>query len=311
MRVVSLTAKVATSTAVAALICGYATLGSPAAVAVGVPAGPDQGFNSSTTSNGVIASGTKGARGRRQPTAPASPGHNGNKAKNSDIVSVTTSDCNAPGSQLSGDCVGRVRPCPPVNGKPVHSFVSVTTYTAPKRVVVTPFCPGDQAPGTVAAPPPVTAGVVRASVEKSLPRPVIASAPPPTATALVHVQIITWIKSSDGEVPLGSATLLGQHVDFRAHVTTVDWAFGDGSSATSNGPGQAYDFDVNPCRSYLCPGYFGHVYTKAAQVTVTARATWFAQFRVEGGAWQNIGAVQGTTGQLPLTIHSAHTVLVR
>lgn len=40
-------------------------------------------------------------------------------------------------------------------------------------------------------------------------------------------------------------------------------------------------------------------------------ATWFAQSRVGGGAWQNVGSVQGTTGQLPLAIHSAHTVLVR
>lgn len=299
------------SVAVAAVVCGYATLSAPAAVAGGVADGPDHGFNSSTTSNGVIASGTKVARTRKHPTGAATPANDRTRVRDPSIADVTISDCNAPGSQMPGDCVGHVRPCPPVNGKPVHSFVSVTTYTAPKRVVVTPFCPGDTAPGTAAAPPPVTAGVVRASVEKSLPRPIIASAPPPTATALVHVQIITWIKSADGQVPLGSATLLGQHVDFRAHVTAVDWDFGDGSSDTSNGPGRAYDFDVNPCRDYLCPGYFGHVYTKAARVTVTARATWFAQFRVGGGAWQNVGAVQGTTGQLPLTIHSAHTVLVR
>ena len=143
--------------------------------------------------------------------------------------------------------------------------------------------------GMLAPPPPpaVTATIASGAVTRILPRPVIGSAPPPTVTALVNVQIITWIKSSDGEVPLGSATLLGQHVDFRAHVTTVHWHFGDGSSDTSDGPGRPYDFAANPCRDYLCPGYFGHVYAKAALVTVNARATWFAQFRVAGGAWQS------------------------
>ncbi len=165
-----------------------------------------------------------------------------------------------------------------------------------------------------AAPPPppqVTVGDAQASVVKLLPNPVIGTAPPATATPLVHVQIITWIKTQDGQVPLGSATLLGRHVDFRGQVQTVKWNFGDGSSDTSDGPGRAYDFDVNPCRTYLCPGYFGHVYTKSGSVNITARATWVAQFRVDGGAWQDIGTVQGNVGQLTMTIHSARTILVR
>lgn len=205
-------------------------------------------------------------------------------------------------------CINRARICPPVNGKPVHSFVSVTTFTN-GTTVITPFCPGQR---RAAAAPlvPITANTVRASVEKVLPRPIIGSAPPADATPLVNVQVITWIKNHNGQVALGSATLLGRTVDFRGTVTHVDWNFGDGSSGASKGPGRPYDFAVNPCRTYTCPGYFGHVYARRGPVTITARASWFAQFRVDGGAWTDIGAVQGRLGQLALTIHSARTILV-
>ncbi len=210
---------------------------------------------------------------------------------------------------MPGGCVNHVRVCPPLNGKAVHSFITITTF-AGGRTVITPFCPGDTAAGTPRVVP-ITADTVRASVEKVLPQPVIGSAPPANATPLVNVQVITWVKNTDGQVDLGSATLLGRKVDFRGRVTSVDWNFGDGATDTSDGPGRSYDFAVNPCRTLVCPGYFGHVYAKRGPVIVTARVSWFAQFRVDGGAWTDIGPVQSRVGELAMTIHSAHTVLVR
>lgn len=199
---------------------------------------------------------------------------------------------------------GFSRACPDANGRQVHAF-ETTTKLANGTTAIGTYCPGIVAPPVV-----VTANTVRASVVKALPAPVIGSAPPAQGLPLVNVQVITWVKTADGELSLGSARLLGHDVDFRGKVQTVAWNFGDGSTANSEGPGRAYDFDANPCQDYLCPGYFGHVYRTRGGVTITARATWFAQFRVDGGDWIDVGNVQGTVGQLRLTIHSAKTVLV-
>ena len=208
-------------------------------------------------------------------------------------------------------------PCPQVAGQGVHAF-GVSTRVAYGKYQIGGFCPGvarAAPPAGAAAPaappaPQVTAAVVRASVVKALPTPVIASAPPAEALPLVNVQVITWLVAADGQVGLGSAVLLGHTVDFRGQVKTVQWSFGDGSTATSTGPGRSYDLEVNPCRDYLCPGYFGHVYRHGGPVTITASATWTAQFRVDGGAWVDVGVVQGRVGQLQMTIHTARAVLV-
>lgn len=262
-------------------------------------------------------------------------------------VTVTTAyakplPCTGGGSNASvwgscpGDQVVKARPAAPA---PVHirRYIACTRDATTQAMCAAAQCPPSPGPdaqilqvningrwtnghavcsfqvvGKGAQPlPQVTPGDARASIEKVLPSPVIGSAPPKNATPLVHVQVITWIKTQGGQIDLGSATLLGRRVEFRGQVKKVHWNFGDGSSGTSDGPGRAYDFDVNPCRDYLCPGYFGHVYTKRGPVTVTARATWFAQFRVDGGAWENIGTVQGNLGRLTMTIHSARTILVR
>jgi hypothetical protein len=93
-------------------------------------------------------------------------------------------------------------------------------------------------------------------------------------------------------------------------VNAVDWDFGDGTKATATTPGRAYD-PADPCRTARCPGYWGHVYTVTGAMHLSAQVTWSGQFRVAGGAWEDIaGTVTGPRQTTTLTVKQARGVLV-
>ena len=72
-------------------------------------------------------------------------------------------------------------------------------------------------------------------------------------------------------------TLLGQSVEVEATPTGYTWLHGDGTSATTTGPGAAYpDLAVT------------YAYPAAATVAPSVQVGYTARFRVEGGAWQQI-----------------------
>ena len=72
-------------------------------------------------------------------------------------------------------------------------------------------------------------------------------------------------------------TLLGQSVEVEATPTGYTWLHGDGTSATTTGPGAAYpDLAVT------------YAYPTAATVAPSVQVGYTARFRVEGGAWQQI-----------------------
>jgi hypothetical protein len=159
----------------------------------------------------------------------------------------------------------------------------------------------------VSSAPPISV-LAHAEVQRLVPRPAIGVGPP-GGVSLVNIQTLFWLTTPATQA-LGSVQLLGQTVQLQASVSDVAWDFGDGHTDHTDNPGTPYS-SANPCRTALCPGYFGHVYTDTGSRTVTATVTWTGSYRVGGGAWQPIaGTVTGLPSTLALTVKQARGVLV-
>lgn len=156
--------------------------------------------------------------------------------------------------------------------------------------------------------PQVTALAVLREVRRLVPRPGVGIAPPGGVT-LVNIQTLLWAQTPV-QRSLGSVSLLGHEVALRVRVQRVDWDFGDGQSETTSGPQRRYD-PASGCRSVMCPGYWGHVYSVTGPMTVTATVTWSGQYRVDGGAVLDIaGTVTGPGASATLVVKQARGVLV-
>jgi autotransporter-associated beta strand protein len=154
----------------------------------------------------------------------------------------------------------------------------------------------------------ITGQMLRDEAERLLPHPAIGVAPPGHAT-LVNIETVFWADTR-ARRDLGTVTVLGQRVDLRAHVRSVDWHFGDGASATTDGPGRAYSAD-DPCDTAQCADYFGHTNTDTGTVTITAAITWTGEFRVARGAWQPIpGTVVAAATSTTIDVREARAILV-
>jgi hypothetical protein len=158
------------------------------------------------------------------------------------------------------------------------------------------------------ATPRISALVVTEQVRKLVPRPGIGVAPPGGAT-LVNIQTLLWVDTA-ADQDLATIALLGHRVALRIHVQRVDWSFGDGERESTDGPGRAYD-PGDACRTRLCPGYWGHVYTATGPVTISATTTWSGEYNVDGTGWLAIaGTVTGPAHTTTLTVREARGVLV-
>jgi hypothetical protein len=80
--------------------------------------------------------------------------------------------------------------------------------------------------------------------------------------------------------------ILCPDVEIEVAVDSVAWAFGDGATEVSTGgPGRPFRKE-DGCHRLEYSDWFGHVYTQTSdRITVAARPTWRARFRVVGGAW--------------------------
>jgi hypothetical protein len=159
------------------------------------------------------------------------------------------------------------------------------------------------------AAPRVTPLLVRQQIEKLVPRPGIGVAPPGGKT-LVNLQTVLWA-NTPADRGLGTVTLLGTYrVALRVHVQQVAWAFGDGATETSDGPGLPYRKGEH-CTTVTCAGHFGHVYASTGTMRITSRVTWSGQYSVNGGPWQDVaGTVDGPPASIQITVLEARGVLV-
>lgn len=157
-------------------------------------------------------------------------------------------------------------------------------------------------------PPEVTPEMVRQRVVRLIPSATIGLAP--RDSTLVNIETVMWVDAPATRT-LPAITILGQQVVVRLKLDHVDWNFGDGSSATSDGPGKAYDEQNDPCHGVRCPDYFGHVYRDTGRTNIAATAYWQASFTVDGGHAVNIpGTVAGPAGRAEITVKQARAVLV-
>ncbi len=154
----------------------------------------------------------------------------------------------------------------------------------------------------------VTAAEVRQQAIRLIPASSIGIAPH-TAT-LVNIQTIMWVTAPRTRV-LPTVDILGRPVQITVTIANVQWSFGDGQSATSSSPGKAYSESSDPCRTVMCPGYFGHVYRTTGNDTVRATVNWTANFTVGGGPGAAIpGTIAGPTATAPLAVKQARGILV-
>jgi hypothetical protein len=105
--------------------------------------------------------------------------------------------------------------------------------------------------------------------------PALAIRVQPADRTLVNFETIFYTEPEPFERQL---TLLGQRVDVRATVTSFAWSFGDGETLETATAGAPY-----PAKDIV------HEYVDA-DVTVAPKVdvTYTAQFRVNGGSWQEI-----------------------
>jgi hypothetical protein len=155
--------------------------------------------------------------------------------------------------------------------------------------------------------PVVTAAAVRAQAVRLIPSAAVGLAP--HGSTLVNIQTVVWV-DAPVDRDLAAVRILGRAVRIHTAVDHVVYDFGDGVT-DQNGPvGTAYT-ESEPCRTRLCPGYYGHVYTTSGMRTLTATVYWKATFTVDGGNAVAIpGLVAGPTTRAQLAVHEARAVLV-
>jgi hypothetical protein len=148
---------------------------------------------------------------------------------------------------------------------------------------------------------------VRAEVVRLV--PVVAVGAAPSGSALVGLESLFWVQTAVVR-DLGSVVLLGHRVAITVRVSGVRWDFGDGTSASSTGPGRAVTA-VDRCGRVQCPGWFGHTYAETGVVRVSAVVDWSASYVVDGGVGQQIvGTVAGPVAVMAIVVKQARAVLV-
>ncbi|MES5824916.1 ATP/GTP-binding protein [Streptomyces sp. RG80] len=110
----------------------------------------------------------------------------------------------------------------------------------------------------------------------------------PRAAGKYVVGVPMWMWVTESPTTYGpnsaSASLGGVTVTAKAQVTKIDWAMGDGSTVTCQGPGTAYTASYGKQESPTC----GHTYTRTSasqpkgKYTVNATATWTVDWQVNG-----------------------------
>jgi hypothetical protein len=100
------------------------------------------------------------------------------------------------------------------------------------------------------------------------------------ARGLVGVEAWFWIDGYAGAPLTNSTAAFGDLVEVQARVERYEWSFGDGTTLTSESPGQAY-----PARSSV-----RHMYERSSAglpegYSVDADFVFSVRYRVNGGSW--------------------------
>ena len=144
--------------------------------------------------------------------------------------------------------------------------------------------------------PQVTPGLVLNAIRR-IGLPELTAQTQPADKTLVNFATIFF---AEPETFTRTLTLLGQQVDVEATPSQFTWHYGDGTSQTTTSPGAPY-----PSKEIT------YSYTDAhTTVTPSVDVTYSARFRVNDGAWQDIGEMVTIAGPASnLRISEATAVL--
>jgi hypothetical protein len=140
-------------------------------------------------------------------------------------------------------------------------------------------------PTAAPARPPITAVAQRVAGEIPLPGVSIGLAP--DEHGLTGLNQTYWVVGMPpGGVFTASTTALGSTIDVEARPTSFVWDFGDGTgTVATTSPGVAYPGDG--------PTAIHHIYeAKNLGYTLTLTFVLDVRYRVNGGAWTELGPVQ-------------------
>jgi hypothetical protein len=213
-----------------------------------------------------------------------------------------TGDGLDPCAQAQDTCKGQATT--DATGKPTATMVSQTQNPDGTWGTVETNC--------IAAPPapqdPIAAAA-RDAFTKLVPHVTIDAAGH-NGVSLVNLETLYWLNTPT-TVDLGTTALLGQQVQLLATVQTVQWNFGDGHTATSQGPGRPFTA-TDHCSTKTCPNWFGHTYTQPApNLTVSATTTWTGRYRVNNGPFIAItGTVTSPPATIPMQVDQSLAILV-
>jgi hypothetical protein len=101
-----------------------------------------------------------------------------------------------------------------------------------------------------------------------------------------------------------SLDLIGFHVDVQVTPTSYAWHWGDGATATTRTPGRPYPADD-------ITHTYAHATHDGPPLALRVDTTYTAQYRVDGGSWQQIPdaiTIAGPTTTMP--VKEATAVLV-
>jgi hypothetical protein len=215
---------------------------------------------------------------------------------------VRTGDGLDPCAQPQDTCKGQATT--DATGKPTATMVHQTQNADGSWSTVNFDC-------VVGAPTPQDpiAAAARDAFTKLVPHATI-SAAAQHGVSLVNAETLYWLDTPT-TVDLGTTPLLGQPVQLLATVATVHWNFGDGHTATSQGPGRPFT-TTDHCNTTTCPDWFGHTYTDPApNLTVTATTTWTGRYSINGGPFTAItGTVTAPPATIPMQVDQSLAILV-
>jgi hypothetical protein len=119
--------------------------------------------------------------------------------------------------------------------------------------------------------------------------------------SLVGLPTFFWYSGYDGRPLTRTVSAFGVSVDVEATPTSYRWAFGDGTSLTSEGLGRAY-----PARSPI-----SHTYQTARQdVTATCTFAFTVRWRTGGGPWAPLPPLS-RTASTTLEVAESQTVIAQ
>ncbi|MCI9887989.1 hypothetical protein JT358_05880 [Micrococcales bacterium 31B] len=178
---------------------------------------------------------------------------------------------------------------------------------------IPPAAPGrPPAPGQAAAPRIITITVTASDFQKLTlrDRTSYCSCVPNEHNkpmALVHRPQAYW---TDGTTETLTTVMLGQIVQIRA--TPVSWTFnfGNGTSATSSGPGVKYTLNPIKHPPKTVKGTIWNVYHHKGTYHVTQTITYTAEYSVNLGPWQPITGTLTRPGQSMTLEARAYTALL-